>query len=499
MHKIIAHTVQPSLVASGRSVPPSAGCLSRPLWISALGGGVWVEQHHIPREIYFCGAPVAVCIPTRMSKAGTGASLSLPSTPPISTSMNSTASDGLYGRVYQPPKMERGFDTESASSSCDEQRDLNTRLADDLLAYMAASNSVSKRTAHDITDSARPSKRRRGVPPPSSSSMISGAGGWCSSSHDSSGSSIEDYAERVEDELSNKRKFSTVGKHISSDSRFKKRWKQYTRARLATLKKNRAKEISDVVARAHDQRVKSFETNYKHTLGQYRDSARSICNDGSNGGAPCVQPSLPRQGWSRIEVSRIYFAAASRALKAAERRQRSARLAEQSFLGAARSLIAARRDAEENLRLALVQAHPYYDLVRWRLERDLRQSIADTSEIVLLSTTRLLSRASITAVANAKVDLFTQEKLAARLNRERQVCRVNGAGGDSAPRLRFALVKCDRNLSVPLPRRTSALLPARHSVPDSWVSPRLHVVFSQLRAIDTAAAKIASKAQRERT
>lgn len=136
--------------------------------------------------------------------------------------------------------------------------------------------------------------------------------------------------------------------------------------------------------------------------------------------------------------------------------------------------------------------------MRWR--GDLRQSIADTNAIIKLSQNGAANRASITAIAKAKVAFFSGEKLACRFNREDTVCRVHGTAGTTTNPTKWKKRKRPRvdgvgrgeeymSFSVPLPRtiEEGQIVP-QDLEPHLGVSPRMKVVFSQLKTIATNAA-----------
>lgn len=273
---------------------------------------------------------------------------------------------------------------------------------------------------------------------------------------------------------------------------------KYAAARRASYRKKLRTMQPETVGCTHDQRGDRVWNEYKNTFTQLRQNASARRTDTNpSDTTPCI----PSIGWEEIEEARCDFFAANRGLRGAERRHMQAQIAEHCYLDAAKALIMARRETEESLRMALASVHPYRDLHRLRLANTLRQSVVDTIAIASLSNTVALSHASATAIANAKVSLFSRKKLACRFNREVTVCRVNGTGdsatsGEGSP-LRLRRVKPRGKFSVALPRTTKALDGPQASVPDPGVSPRMRVVFSQLEAITTAAAKsIADKRAR---
>lgn len=267
---------------------------------------------------------------------------------------------------------------------------------------------------------------------------------------------------------------------------------RYAAARTRHHNREKQKMQPDQLAVTHDHKAERVWEEVKNTFNQRRSnaaSARSAQGDNPRG---CM-PSIPKRGWDEIEKRRCEFFAANRGLQAAERRHRQAQMAEQCSLDAAKELIRARRVSEESLRLALASAHPCRDLLRLRLATTLSQSVADTAEIIYLSKSVELSHASATAIAKAKVTLFSWKMLVCRFNREVTICRVNGTGdsstsGEGSPVRLQRLTSRDR-FSIALPQMTKALDEPQASVPDPRVSPRMRVVFSQLKAIATAAAK----------
>jgi len=275
------------------------------------------------------------------------------------------------------------------------------------------------------------------------------------------------------------------------DTTAAERFVSYAEERTWSYTKRMQSFEHQAVARTHLEKGGMFLwTSHKNTVKQLRENAASA-RKGSTNQTRCSR-SLPRHGFDEIEEKRCAFIAAHRGLKVAERRLAQAQRVERCSLDAARAQITARTGIEENLRLALAQCHPYWDLVRRRLEQTLRQSIADTAALVKLSKMVALSHASCTAIAQAKVAFFSREKLACRYNREVVVCRVNGTGdssGEALKPLRFRRVKCRENFSVHLPRVTKALDMPQASVPDPGVSPRMGLVLSQLNVIASAAAK----------
>lgn len=266
---------------------------------------------------------------------------------------------------------------------------------------------------------------------------------------------------------------------------------RYAGARTKSHREKLRNVTVERVACTHDQRGDRVWDEYKNTFNQLRKNEASGKGIQNN---PCgCIPSIPQRGWEEIEEARCDFFAANRGLHAAERRLIRAQMVEQCSLDAVKTLVRARRRSEESLRLALASVHPYQDLLRMRLATTLRQSVADTAAIISLSKTTALSHASATAITNAKVSLFSRQKLACRFNREVTICRVNGTGdsatGGEGVSLRLRRVKDSGRFSVPLPRTTKALDEPQASIPDPGISPRMRVVFSQLKAIATAAEK----------
>ena len=266
----------------------------------------------------------------------------------------------------------------------------------------------------------------------------------------------------------------------------------YAADRAASQSERMSSLQPDAVASTHDEKGGiGLWISHKNTVKQLRQNAAAA--RGGSTSSTCCALSVPRHGFEEIEEVRCAFIAANRGLKAAERRFEQARKVEVGYLRAARAQITARCNVEENLRLALANAHPYWDLVRLRLTQTLRQSIADTAKLVSLSKTVALSHASCRALAKARMTFFEREKLACRYNREVVVCRVNGTGDSSASGeglkpLRLRRTGCHRKFSVSLPRMTKALDDPQASVPDPGVSPRMGLVLSQLNVIASAAA-----------
>lgn len=273
-----------------------------------------------------------------------------------------------------------------------------------------------------------------------------------------------------------------------------KRFVRYAKARTASHKKRMGSFDPKAVARTHHGKGgMKLWTCHTNTVNQLRKSVAAAARR-RRGGTINHSRCIPHRGFDEIEEKRCAFIAAHRGLKVAERRLAQAQTVERCSLDAARAHIAARRGMEENLRLALAQCHPYWDLVRRRLEKTLRQSIADTAALVKLSETVALSHASCTAIAEARMTFFSREKLACRYNREIVVCRVNGTGdsslgGEGLKPLRFRRAKCHQKFNVRLPSMTNALDVPQASLPDPGVSPRMGLVLSQLNVIASEAAK----------
>lgn len=279
------------------------------------------------------------------------------------------------------------------------------------------------------------------------------------------------------------------------DATAAERFITYAEERTASHIKRMSSLQPKAVARTHSERGGMIVwANHTNTVNQLRKNAAAARRRGGTNHSRCAR-SIPRHGFDEIEEKRCEFIAAHRGLKNAERRLARAQAIERCSLDAARAQIAVRRGNEENLRLALAQCHPCWDLVRWRLAKTLRQSIADTAALVKLSKTIALSHASCTAIADAKVAFFSMEKLACRYNREVVVCRVNGTGdsstgGEGLKPLRLRRAKCRDDFKVRLPRMTKALDVPQASIPDPGVSPSMGLVLSQLNVIASAAAKL---------
>lgn len=274
----------------------------------------------------------------------------------------------------------------------------------------------------------------------------------------------------------------------------------FTMYAAARRKDHRAKLRSmqpDQLASTHDQKAERVWEEVKHSFDQRRRNAAAARSTQEDKPCGCI-PSIPKHGRDEIEKVRCDFFAASAGLQKAERRHRQAQLAEQCSLDAAKALVGARRKSEESLRLALALVHPYRDLLRLRLATTLSQSVADTASIISLSKNVELSHASATAIAKAKATLFFMRKMVCRFNREVTVCRVNGTGGSStsdegSPVRLQRFTSHDSSVSIAFPQTTKALDEPQASVPDPAVSPRMRVVFSQLKAIAAAAAKTMPK------